>query len=156
MRRVKEKKQFTYSWAFEDFQSHPTFFEKRMFGGLSAYLHGRLVMVLVEDPGDRSYRGKTYRFDIWNGIMFPTEKAHHESLMKEFPDLMPHPVLGKWLYLGAPSENFETTARELASRILQDDRRLGIWLEIKEKKKRGTAPRRIFSRESSRKPNRPG
>lgn len=101
-----------------------------MFGGLAAYCRDRLVMVLVENPGEQDYRGKCYGFDIWDGILLPTEKNHHASLMKEFPDLKPHPVLGKWLYLPAAAEDFETTARTLAESIAQDDPRLGVYPAI--------------------------
>ena len=131
MKRKKPKKEFTYTWAFEAFDRDPTFATKRMFGGLSAYLHGRMVMVLAESPGERSYRDKTYSFDIWNGIMFPTERAHHVSLQKEFKRLKTHPVLGKWLYLEAMDENFETLAGELAACIARGDERFGIYPKLK-------------------------
>ena len=72
-------------------------------------------MVLAESPGETSYRGKDYHFEIWNGIMFPTEQTHHASLIAEFPGLRPHPVLGKWLYLPAERDDFEASAIELRS-----------------------------------------
>lgn len=131
MGRKKQKKEFISTWAFEAFAGERTFLTKPMFGCLAAYVQGRMVMVLTEDPGDRSYRGKTYPYDIWDGIMLPTDKDKHESLIREFGGLRPHPVLGKWLYLPASDENFETIAREIARRIAQGDPRLGIDLEIK-------------------------
>ncbi len=102
-----------------------------MFGCLAAYVQGRMVMVLTEDPGDKTYRGKSYGFDIWDGIMFPTERAFQESLIKEFPGLVPHPVLGKWLYLPAQHDDFEGRAKEIAGRIAQGDKRLGIEPEVR-------------------------
>lgn len=88
-------------------------------------------MVLAEDPGDKRYRGKNYPFEIWNGILLPTEKCFHKSLIEEFNGLIPHPVLGKWLYLGAAREDFESVARLIGGRIRQCDPRLGIDPKIK-------------------------
>ena len=126
MKRNKPKKEFATTWIFEAFDREPTFCQKRMFGCLAAYVRGRMVMALAEDPGERSYRGKAYSYDIWNGILLPTEKECHASLMKEFESLIAHPVLGKWLYLSSHDPNFETVARELADRIADGDSRLGI------------------------------
>lgn len=122
----KSPKEFTYTWAFEPFDRDPSFYQKKMFGGLAAYLDGRMVMVLVEDPGERSYREKSWDYDIWNGIMLPTEKAYQRSLMEEFKGLKPHPVLGKWLYLRGDDDDFETKARSLAECIAARDERIGI------------------------------
>ncbi len=126
VKRGQPKKEFSTTWAFEAFDRDPGFCTKRMFGCLAAYVRGRLVMVLTEDPGDTSYRGVHYGFDIWDGIMLPTDKDCHASLMKEFDGLVPHPVLGKWLYLPAQHENFETLARETGARIAQGDPRFGV------------------------------
>jgi len=129
--RKKQKKEFASTWVFETFDRDPTFCTRRMFGCLGAYVQGRMVMVLTEDPGDQSYRGKKYAYDIWNGIMLPTDRCHHESLIKEFGVLRSHPVLGKWLYLPAEDENFEILAREIGMRIAQGDPRFGVEPEIK-------------------------
>lgn len=102
-----------------------------MFGCLAAYVQGRMVMVLAEDPGEKSYRGKSYPFDLWDGILIPTEREFHASLRKEFPGLLPHPVLGKWLYLPARHEDFESAARDIARLIARGDKRLGIEPKIK-------------------------
>ena len=131
MTRKKPVKKFTSTWIFEPFSQDRTFFQKPMFGCMAAYVRSRMVMVLAEDPGDRKYRGKTYPYDIWNGVMLPTEKDYHASLIKEFGALIPHPVLGKWLYLPAADENFETLVRDLADQIAQGDPRFGIEPQIK-------------------------
>jgi hypothetical protein len=120
-------KKFSMVWAFELFQNHATFFQKRMFGGLAVYLHGRMMMVIAEDPGEREYRGEKYSFDIWNGIMFPMERSAHESLQSEFPDLVSHPVLGKWLYLPMSSPSFELHIERMAHLIASDDVRFGVY-----------------------------
>jgi hypothetical protein len=123
---MKAPKRFSLEWAFEPFQDHPTFYAKHMFGGLAAYFMNRLVMVLTESPGERSYRGADYPIEIWNGVLLPTDKVHHDSLQASFPSLLPHPVLGKWLYLPLEHENFEETVMELGRLITQNDVRLGV------------------------------
>ena len=45
---LEDMKTFEYEWIFEAFAEHPTFFTKRMFGGLAAYLFERQMQVLVE------------------------------------------------------------------------------------------------------------
>jgi len=97
-----------------------------MFGGLAAYLMDHLVMVLTESPGEKSYRGEDYPTDIWNGILFPTEREHQASLRSSFPSLVPHPVLGKWLYLPAGTDDFEEVTIELGELIAGGDHRLGV------------------------------
>ncbi len=124
--RKRPKKEFFTTWAFEAFDRDPAFSTKPMFGCLAAYLRGRLVMVLTEEPGDTAYRGKDYGFDLWDGIMLPTEKSFHESLRKDFDGLRPHPVLGKWLFLPAAHPRFETQARGIGERIAQNDPRFGV------------------------------
>jgi hypothetical protein len=123
---MKAPKKFSFEWAFEPLQSHPTFSTKRMFGALAAYLMNCLVMVLSESPGERCYRGVDYPIEIWNGVLFPTEKEHHDTLRADFPSLIPHPVLGKWLYLPREEDNFEETVMKLGELIAQNDPRLGV------------------------------
>ena len=123
---VATKKPFTLEWVFDPLRDNPTFRSKRMFGGLAAYFMDRLVMVLTESPGEKSYRGKDYSMEIWNGILFPTERGYHEELVRDFPALMPHPVLGKWLYLPFCQEDFEEMAIRLGELVLSEDPRFGV------------------------------
>lgn len=44
-------KAFDNEWIFQAFEHHPSFFTKRMFGGLAAYLFGRLMMLLTRPRG---------------------------------------------------------------------------------------------------------
>ncbi len=135
MKKIASKT-FSLQWAFEAFEDHPSFFKRRMFGGLSAYVHGRLVMVLAESPGDRGWKGKFYPFDIWNGIMFPTEKELHKSVQREFESLHPHPILSKWLYLPMSNKNFEQIAEKISFLIAKDDSRFGVYPKEKMKQKK--------------------
>lgn len=123
---MKAPKEFSLKWAFDPFRNHPTFRSKRMFGGLAAYLMERLVMVLTESPGERSYRAVDYPIEIWNGVLFPTEWEHQGLLTTEFPSLLPHPVLGKWLYLPLEADDFEETLMSLGELIARYDPRLGV------------------------------
>jgi hypothetical protein len=92
-----------------------------MFGCLAAYVHGRLMAVAAD------------REAPWNGLLVPTSKEHHASLIKDFPALSPHPVLGKWLFLRSDHEDFEEIASIVIEVMAEGDPRLGV--EPKEKKK---------------------
>jgi len=111
-------KTFDNEWIFESFEDHPSFFTKRMFGGLAVYLFGRMMMVLVEPT--RTGRWK------WHGVLICTEHAHHPGIIKEFPQLTPHDILKKWLYIDSRHEDFEPTMERVAKAIARDDQRFGI------------------------------
>ena len=72
-------KTFDHEWILEAFAGRSTFFTKRMFGGLAAYLHERLMLVLVEPT-------KTGRWK-WHGVLIGTEHEHHASIRADFPAL---------------------------------------------------------------------
>lgn len=129
-------KRFSQSWIFETLMEHPTFLTKRMFGGLAVYLHGKMMLLLAEGPGETSYRGVDYKVEIWNGVLLPTDREHHDSLMKEFPCLMAHPVLGKWVYLPADHIEFESQIDEIIKCISKDDERFGIFPKVKTKSRK--------------------
>jgi len=111
-------KSFEHEWIFEPFAAHRTFFTKRMFGGLAAYLHERQMLVLVEPT--KSGRWK------WHGVLVCTEHAHHASIRAEFPALAPHRVLRKWLFIDSGHDQFESTMESVARRVARNDRRFGI------------------------------
>lgn len=95
-----------------------------MFGCLAVYLHGRLSLLLTsgEEP--------------WNGLLIPTDHQFHEGIRKDFPDVIQHSVLKKWLYLPETSEDFETSATELIEAIKLNDQRFGV--EPKERVRKKT------------------
>jgi len=111
-------KRYEHEWIFERFAAHRTFFTKRMFGGLAAYLFERQMLVLVEPT-------KTGRWK-WHGVLVCTDHEHHASIRAEFPALEPHRVLKKWLFLDSAHEDFESTMASVAARIARDDRRFGV------------------------------
>ena len=125
-RLPKIKKSFALEYLLEPLQSSPLYSTRRMFGGMAAYDQGKMVVVLMENADDAE----------WNGVLFPTDRPHHESMMKDFSDLVPHTILGKWLYLSMSCENFETAAQEIIERIVRRDSRFGILPGIKKRRKK--------------------
>ena len=111
-------KTFDNEWILDAFVARPTFFTKRMFGGLAAYLHGRLMLVLVEPT-------KTGRWK-WHGVLVGTAHEHHASIRTDFPALAPHGFLRKWLYLDSTHPDFEPTMDGVIKRMARNDRRFGV------------------------------
>ena len=111
-------KTFEHEWILDAFAEHRTFFSKRMFGGLAAYLFERQMLVLVEPT--KSGRWK------WHGVLICTGYEHHASIQAEFPALEPHEILRKWLFIDSRHDEFESTMEAVAKRMARDDRRFGI------------------------------
>ena len=86
-----------------------------MFGCQAVYLFGRLVLLLTAD-----------KEEPWNGLLVCTSREFHSALIDEFPDLQPHPVLAKWLYLALAQDSFEETAQQLVQKMLKNDPRIGV------------------------------
>lgn len=103
-----------HQWIWEPLLDEPTFLLRPMFGGKSAYLEGRLLLYFAA------------KSEPWRGVLVCTERAHHDSLRAEFPDLAPHPVLPKWLYLPESADTFERTAARLVTLARRRDPRVGI------------------------------
>jgi hypothetical protein len=119
-------KTFDNQWIFQAFEDHPSFFTKRMFSGLAVYLFGRQMMVLMEPA-------KTGRWK-WHGVLICTEYAHQPAIIDEFPQLAPHDILKKWLYLDSRHEDFEPVMERVAQAIARDDPRFGILPRSSERK----------------------
>ena len=115
---MKVKRTFGNEWIVEAFQGHPTLSTRKMFGGLAVYLFGRMVLVLVEPT-------KTGRWK-WDGVLICTQHAHQAAIIREFPQLTPHDILRKWLYIDSRHEDFESTMEGVVSAIARDDPRFGI------------------------------
>lgn len=111
-------KEFDNRWICQVFEGHPSFFTKRMFSGLAIYLFGRQMMVLMEPS-------KTGRWK-WHGVLVCTEYASQPAIIKEFPQLAPHDILKKWLYIDSRHEEFESTMEGVAAAMARNDRRFGI------------------------------
>ena len=128
-------KEFSLEHFCEPLMEDPSYFSKKMFGGLSIYHMDLMRFVLAEDPGGREYRGETYDFDIWNGVLVCTSREHHPSLQRQWPNLRNHPILGKWLYLEMAHPDFERTFSEMVDCTLANDQRIGIVPSQRSRKK---------------------
>ncbi|MBC7465980.1 MAG: TfoX/Sxy family DNA transformation protein [Bdellovibrio sp.] len=86
---------------------------KKMFGGFAYYVDEKLVLLMFESFGHKTYRSETFNFEIWNGCMFPVEKENQVAVLEKHPHLVVHPILAKWLYLPTESEDFESHIENL-------------------------------------------
>ncbi|HUK34877.1 MAG TPA: hypothetical protein VLV86_13230 [Vicinamibacterales bacterium] len=111
-------KTFDNEWILEVFDGHPSFFTKRMFGGLAAYLFGRQMLVLVEPTKTGRWR--------WHGVLVCTDHEHQPSIRADFPALVPHDVLRKWLFIDSTHPDFEVTMETVAGRMIRNDLRFGV------------------------------
>ena len=135
-------KPFDNEWILDAFAGRPSFFTKRMFGGLAAYLHDRQMLVLVEPT-------KTGRWK-WHGVLVCTGHEHHASIRTDFPALKPHRVLRKWLYIDSTHDDFESTIEAVATCMARNDARFGIEPRRTTRTKRKTRDANHDSRKQSR------
>jgi len=110
---------FENAWILELLDHCPGFYTKRMFGGLATYLHDRQMLLLVEPT--RTGRWK------WHGVLICTDHERQRAILEEFPQLAPHDVLKKWLYLDSRHEEFEPVMESIARAIARNDPRFGIY-----------------------------
>ncbi|CAM2835909.1 hypothetical protein [Rariglobus hedericola] len=116
------KAEHPLQWLADPVSGEPTFVFKAWFGGRSIMLHGMHTLFL------------TTQGEPWQGVLVCTFHEHHESLLAEFPSLVKHPVLGKWLYLPETSETFERDAKKLVQLARARDPRIGILPSPRKKK----------------------
>jgi hypothetical protein len=128
----KPKRVHPYQWLWEPLEADPTFVLRPMFGGRAAYLDGRLMLYFTAGQ------------EPWRGVLVCTDHGHHAALIAEFPDLSPHPVLPKWLYLAESADRFEPVAERLVALAKRRDPRLGVLSRLKKRKQgaRSSSPRR--------------
>ncbi|MET0262960.1 MAG: hypothetical protein ABW223_08690 [Rariglobus sp.] len=108
------KAEHPLQWLAEPLLNEPSFVLKSWFGGRTFMLHGMHTLFL-------STQGEP-----WQGVLVCTFHEHHESLLAEFPALVKHPILGKWLYLSENAETFERDAKKLVKLAQSRDPRIGI------------------------------
>ncbi len=101
-------------WLADPLTDEPTFVLKSWFGGRTIMLHGMHHLFL-------SAQGEP-----WQGVLVCTFHEHQDSLRAEFPALVQHPVLKKWLYLPEAAESFERDAKRLVQLVRARDPRIGI------------------------------
>ena len=119
----KTRRVHPYQWLWEPLEDDPTFVLRPMFGGKAAYLDGKLTLYFTagEEP--------------WRGVLACTDRVHHASLLAEFPELSPHPILPKWLYLPESADSFERVAERLVALARRRDPRLGVSPQPKKRKR---------------------
>lgn len=107
---------------------------KHMFGGMALYGHGKMLFCIMEDPTQNFYKDKKFSYPIWNGVLIPTHREYHDDFFKISKDFIPHPVLGKWMYIPQTLENFEELTEKLALLALKNSDIIGIFPKPKKKK----------------------
>jgi hypothetical protein len=120
-----------HAWLWEPLENDPAFLLRPMFGGRAAYLSGRLALFFLARPDEH-----------WRGVYVCVERGHHAALMREFPELAPHSVLTKWLYLPESHNRFETVAARLVELARRRDPRIGVLPQAKRGKKAAPASHR--------------
>jgi hypothetical protein len=103
-----------HAWLWEPLEREPTFVLRAMFGAKAAYVGGKLMLCFCagEEP--------------WCGLLVCTDRDRHAALRAEFPELSPHPILPKWLYLPEAADTFERTGPRLVALARQQDPRVGV------------------------------
>lgn len=129
----KIKKIHPLAWLWEPLEGDPGFFLRPMFGGKALYLDGKLMLFFManDEPA-------------WRGVCVCTGYEWHASLMAEFPELAPHSILSKWLFLSEEHDRFESLAEKFVALARRRDPRIGV---IGKPKRRG-APRNSKSQNS--------
>ncbi len=115
-----------HQWLWEPLETDPSFVLRSMFGAKAVYLDGKIVLCFC--AGD----------DSWCGLLVCTDRDRHPALLAEFPDLRPHSILPKWLYLPESAGSFEAAAVRLVSLARRRDPRIGV---VPKTKKQTPAPR---------------
>lgn len=113
-KKRKAKRKNPLLWLFEPFEEDRRYALRKLFSFDAAYLDGKLYLAVSD--------GK----EPWNGLLVCTSHEHHDAMRAEFPQLVSHQVLGKWLYLSQSYSAFESTASDLVALALRRDARLGV------------------------------
>jgi hypothetical protein len=111
---ARTRAEHPYQWLWEPLEGEPSLVLAPMFGTRAAYLDGRLYLCF------------SARREPWRGLLVCTDRDRQASLRADFPSLVPHPVLPKWLYLAEADAAFERTAAALVALARRRDPRLGV------------------------------
>lgn len=111
---VRARLPHRYAWLWESLEADATFVLRSMFGTKTVYLDGKLMLCFSagEEP--------------WRGLLVCTDHPQQPSLCADFPELRPHPILPKWLYLPETTDRFETVAAQLVRLARERDPRIGV------------------------------
>lgn len=116
-----------HSWLWETLEGDPTFILRSMFGAKAVYAGGRLLFCFCDSE------------EPWRGMLVCTDKERHAAILADHPDLVPHPILPKWLYLRESLDSFERTATALVRLARSRDPRIGVTPGAKRPRRRKTA-----------------
>ena len=119
------RKPHRYEWLWEPLAGEATFVLRSMFGAKAAYLDGKLMLCF--SAGD----------EPWRGVLVCTDRPHQPALQAEFPELSPHPILPKWLYLPESADRFEPVATALVGLARRRDVRLGVTPKPRKRRAKG-------------------
>ncbi len=119
-----------HQWLWEPLESDPSFVLRAMFGAKAVYLDGKLMLCFCasEEP--------------WLGLLVCTDRDRHAALQTDFPELKPHPILPKWLYLPESAAAFERSAPRLVALARRRDARIGVLPRPKVRRRKNGARRR--------------
>ncbi|AOS45866.1 hypothetical protein Verru16b_02957 [Lacunisphaera limnophila] len=122
LQRAAIKRPHRYAWLWEPLETDATFVLRSMFGTKTAYLDGKIMLCFSagEEP--------------WRGLLVCTDRERQPGLIAEFPELVPHAILPKWLYLPEASDRFEAVAARLVRLARSRDPRLGVIPKPKRKR----------------------
>lgn len=112
--KARIRKKNALLWLFEPLLDDPRFVQRKLFSFDAAYLDGKLYVAVNDGE------------EPWSGLLVCTSREHHAALLAEYPQLRPHEVLGKWLYLSQSHAEFESVATDMVALALRRDRRLGV------------------------------
>jgi hypothetical protein len=112
-----------YAWLWEPLEADASFVLGAMFGTKVVYLDGKLALCF------------SAKAEPWCGVLVCTDRKEHVSLIAQFPQLSPHPILGKWLYLPEASDQFERVAEHLVVLVKERDPRIGVAPQPKRRKR---------------------
>ena len=108
-----------HAWLWESLEAESSFLLRPMFGVKALYLDGKLMLCFAA------------KSEPWCGLLIATDQERHVPLLIDFPNLLPHPILSKWLYLSESTETFDSTAQQLLSLVKSRDPRIGVLPEVK-------------------------
>jgi hypothetical protein len=128
-RFARARKVHPYQWLCAPLESDATFVLRSMFGAKAVYLDGKMMLCFTagEEP--------------WRGVLVCTDHARQAALQAEFPELEPHPILPKWLYLPEAAGAFERSAARLVTLARRRDPRLGVVPPPKKSRRRAKPAR---------------
>ncbi len=90
-----------------------------MFGCLAIYVREKIVLILRDKPNHTDD----------NGVWLATTEEHHQSLLRDFPNMRSIKVLGDkvtgWQLLPADAADFEETALRACELVTAGDPRIG-------------------------------